>query len=273
MPKKPLIATLPEYLREVLRISELFRAAAGKAYQPDGPWFRGVNDQKFQLKPGSYWRESVDEEALVVDFVAQAPPFFDSSRSPLPEAPWDWYFLMQHYGLPTRLLDWTENALVGLFFALQPRGPRPCVWILEPARFNKIMIADPHVITPGGNFSRHWLPFASQDQKAGCRLYKSSRFIYGGQSSTNKKPMAIYAARRNARIIAQQGVFTVHGANPKPLEELLKGHKSVLSHINIDPDASATLLEQLEICGISELRLFPELDKLAPALKRRFELV
>ena len=50
MPKKPLIATLPEYLKEVLRISELFRAAAGKDYQPDGPWFRGVNDQKFQLK-------------------------------------------------------------------------------------------------------------------------------------------------------------------------------------------------------------------------------
>lgn len=272
MRRKPLIANLPEYLKEVLRISSVLRAAA-KTYEADGPWFRGVNDRKYQLKPGSYWRESVDEAALVVDFVAQAPPYFDSSRSQIPGTAWDWYFLMQHYGLPTRLLDWTENALVGLFFALQPKGPRPCVWILEPARFNKITIGDPHVVTPGGNFSRYWLPFASEDQKAGCHLNKPSRFQYLGQASTNRKPMAIYAARRNARIIAQQGVFTVHGANPQPLEELLQGHRAVLAQINIDPEASPTLLEQLEICGISEMRLFPELDKLAPALKRRFGLV
>jgi len=34
------------------------------------------------------------------------------------EEEWDMLFLMQHFGVPTRLLDWTENPYIGLFFAL-----------------------------------------------------------------------------------------------------------------------------------------------------------
>jgi hypothetical protein len=265
------IATLPDYLKEVLRISRGFGSSPSDI-ESEGPWFRGVNDRRHRLTPGSYWRKDVDEEGLVVDFLAEAPPYIDSSRSSIPETLWDWYFLMQHYGLPTRLLDWTENALVALYFALQPPGPRPCVWLLEPARLNKITIRDQHVVAPGGAFSKHWLPIASEDQESGCHLGKATAFRYQKQRCTNRRPMAIFAARRNARIIAQQGVFTVHGSSPEPLEALLGDRPDALAYIDIKREARATLLKQLEICGVSEMRLFPELDKLAPALKRRFGL-
>lgn len=270
-----MIKTLPAYLEEVLRIAREFKTNANPK-EIDGPWFRGANDHTHGLVPGAYWRTGVDETAIVVDFRDQAPPYFDGSgaghRVP-PTSLWEWYFLMQHYGLPTRLLDWTENALIGLFFALSSKGARPCVWILDPAQLNKLTVQDASVISPGGEFSKHWLPIASEDQDSGCKPSAPTTFPYKGIDYSNDKPIAIFAARRNARIIAQQGTFTVHGAESISIDKMVPTvGESPLAFIEVDPDARESLLADLELCGVSDTRLFPELEKLAPYIKRRYEI-
>ncbi|WP_239709057.1 FRG domain-containing protein [Luteibacter sp. 9133] len=83
--------------------------------------FRGVTDESFKLIP-SIGRDTAKntlgdistlESKMLQEFKRLTVPLL---RTP-PETDFEWLFLAQHYGLPTRLLDWSSNPLVALFFA------------------------------------------------------------------------------------------------------------------------------------------------------------
>ena len=55
---------------------------------------------------------------LIKRFKQNAFQFLDL----VPKDEWEWIFLMQHYRVPTRLLDWTESPLIGLYFAVSDKA-------------------------------------------------------------------------------------------------------------------------------------------------------
>jgi hypothetical protein len=99
-------------------------------------WFRGVDDAAFALDPGLLREPYIDgdleqtENGIGHDFRIRGRPYLPSdlrnSREEL--------FLMQHYGFPTRLLDWTESLAAGAYFAARDVKSYcdGAVWVLAP---------------------------------------------------------------------------------------------------------------------------------------------
>src|SRR5437016_6269667 len=106
-------------------------------------WYRGQTDAQWSLVPGLARRGGkdwiADESMLLTRFRQNAVPLVPAGTKT--DTVWDWLLLMQHYGVPTRLLDWSENALAGLYFAVvgadQSSRRDGCVWVLDALGLNK----------------------------------------------------------------------------------------------------------------------------------------
>lgn len=170
-------------------------------------WFRGHKDESFRLTPSSLRNPKLASREAVM-----LKRFMQDAQSFLVDAPsthWEWLFLGQHHGIPTRLLDWTENALVGLFFACEPspatlEGMPPVngdVWILLPTRLNEAM-------NSWRGIHPEDLPMFGVDET----LNKYHPLpISNAPPQESRKPVAALASRNFSRISNQWGTFTITG--------------------------------------------------------------
>ena len=255
--------SLPQYLEYV----EVLRDKTGHPL-----WFRGAGKATYQLIPSLYRHPTVTSRAdlqelerqLMARFRQRSIPYLSRDLS----NDWEALFFMQHYGVPTRLLDWTENPLTGLYFALMSAPSETAlkrkvkysnsaaVWVLDPVGWNQTALE--HVSYTGG-------PLITGDEA--LKGY-SPRPTPTGMAT---HPVALYGAHNSVRIVAQQGVFTIFGANRTPMEKLVRTGtfpEIALTRIVIPPARIEALRNSLLNQGTTESTVFPDLEGLARETKR-----
>jgi hypothetical protein len=243
--------------------------------QADLLWFRGCSKADYKLLPSLYrhrTKTSVDdlaslEKDLVTRFRQRSIPF----RAGTLTDEWDYLFFMQHYRVPTRLLDWTENPFVATYFAIVDaqfkvtrRGKltfnKPAaVWVLNPVAWNRHALS--HVSFDGG--------VLTPDDDA-LKGYKPIHPFTG----MNNYPVAIYGAHNSPRIVAQRGVFTIFGQNTEAMEKAYTARgfpKDCLVKIVFDTNVLERLRRSVFNHGMTESVVFPDLDGLAREIRRNFE--
>jgi len=229
----------------------------------DRPWYRGVSHASYALVPRVYrdrlWEVHEDFEWwLSVDFENRARPFIPNHQT---YSTWDWYFTMQHYGLPTRLLDWTEGSLIGLYFAV--RAPQethiPSVYFLDPYWFDEVVYQK----EPGEGVAYNTDTKAISDElETRLGSYLSSR------NEAPPFPVCLQPPVIDARIQAQKSVFTIHGKLIDPFRIVARDNvRARLVKIRLSTSSACHLKDQLHGMGITEGTLFPGLRGLVEDLK------
>jgi hypothetical protein len=222
-------------------------------------WFRGARSRSDDLIPGAYRRppKKYDEYQPLLDFVQEGLAYGDVGEID----DWKTYYLAEHHGIPTRLLDWTTSFMVALYFAVcnWNRRTTPCIWIMKPDHLNLISTKYKGLITPEQNDElKLWLP---RQVKKGHQTLPPY---------DNSLPVAIYPRKYSHRVLAQQGAFTIHGTERLKLNDWLpaKDNEALyrLDLVGIDKEAA---IEDLRILGVHQHTLFPDLDNFVQHLQRK----
>jgi hypothetical protein len=226
-------------------------------------WFRGQRVASWGLIPKLHRPEyrGATEAEIRHEFQSRALELLSGHR---PADKWEWYFLMQHYGVPTRLLDWTENPLVALYFAVEDKheeyaGRPAAVWVIDPWWLNRKLRRGIE-----GPMLHDWSEADS--------FVRELENEFAGTSVTRALPAAIEAPYIDRRMSAQGSRFIIFGSTHDFTKvHFVKEKDCRLIRITVSPESIQGIAQELEVCGFTAPALFPDLSHLSEHICQRWK--
>lgn len=236
-------------------------------FAEQGRGFRGVADSAYPLKPGigrkrddvSIEQVLVQEQAMFISFKRHLG-MFETANSCL-----DIAITGQHYGLPTRLLDWSLTPLTALFFACKSHFDKNgIIYILPPEIpeyrcngnfYNRIIFGEDH------DFS---VNFQNEIWKNDIISDIEEYFYYIVEDFKEDPVAKIFPTLKNSRMLSQGSFFTVHF---DPFQDF---SDKIEQQFIIPKADKEKIYKQLERIGVHEYSIFPDPDGLASWMRRVF---
>jgi hypothetical protein len=218
-------------------------------------WYRGHVSATFELVPSIARNPDhlKGELNAIKVFKQMSRPLLDR----VPATEWEWIFLMQHHGVPTRLLDWSENPLTALYFALDDATAKyaaddAIIWVMDPVALNK-HAGHRH------EFPRDILAFDIDDKLEGYQPNQVNGKV------SRLEPIAAIGPRNSGRMAAQSGTFTVIHADVTKIDEV--ADQSHIWRLRIPADAKEPLRDELRLLRVQDFTYFPDLDRVGKRIK------
>jgi hypothetical protein len=267
------------------------------AIEPHRWWFRGTRGDhdldaklfRINCRDAAYAPEVTDHRRLEQRIQHEYSLMTRGRFLGLSVDPWDRLFEMQHYGLPTRLLDWSFSLGQALWFALSERPERanapkpgmssngnnrdddaPILWILNPRLLAKASLGDPHLddfpyLERYGNPDEvPWIK--SSKGEPGSLLKFLSKHDSNGH-------FPVLASWTNPRMTAQMGCFTLQSGDEQKSPSLdqyamSRKEKFLLKvRLDVDREQLEAAYRALGMIGINRYMVYPEIHETCAWLK------
>jgi len=205
---------------------------------PSTVWYRGHSNASWPLIPSLLRIKHglQNEQALFQEFKRSATRLFAKRDSD-----WELLFDMQHYGIPTRLLDWSEILGVSVAFILHTdygADQDSALFVLNPAALNESSgINEIKSLPDDGEFD-----------------YKS--IYWHKRPFAALHPIAVRPPLQSERLFAQRGVFTIHGNSTAALE---KQCPLAIRKVTLPAVAKSGARRFLEYANLDEYAIYPDI--------------
>lgn len=238
---------------KVYSIGDLIEAIS-QLPKADVYWYRGYSDINYPLIPsvqrGDYLKR---EQSLANDFYMKASVTLNDKPDYRNYAAW--ISIMRHYGLPTRLLDWSKSPLISAYFATSKWKTKSdvdgCIWVMNPEELN---------VKEG--FQRYLYSIDSHTAIQMIRPAFKKEYVPDNPKVQNKI-LACYPIEHNMRIYVQQSAFTLHNTTRRLVDIL---DENSLFKIIIPGEAKERIAKELKVLGITLSHIYPDSENIAAEL-------
>lgn len=163
---------------------------------------------------------------------------------------WGIVFSMQHHGIPTRLLDWTESFACAVYFAHAGRNPcdDAAIYVLDPQALNKEIVGEAGLVALGGN-----------EAIGRIQTFPYHPGFFSNSNIANLSTISVAPILSNPRMRAQRCAFTLSGDSFLPMEVQ---YEKYVRKITLPANTYEDSQRFLDLVGVGHFGYYPDFEGL-----------
>ena len=273
-----IIRSVTEYCKELKDITE----------EKNSVFFRGHADTAYLLLPSIMRNDEwyKHERDIYNEVIIECPEEFRGCSTHL-----EHLVLMQHYGVPTRLLDITKNPLVALYFACESHKEKNGEIIVFSVPKSEIKYAKSDTVSVLASLAN----FAEEEKNSFEKIAKKAisrenfneqikrliheirlekpAFLSEVEKSDVTNAFFVLPEKKNRRIVKQDGAFIIYGLvneNNDAINRYRYKEKNKLQIFIVKSGEKEQILKELDALSINKATLFPEIEDVAEYIKKKY---